>query len=298
MVPKARSVPRARLLAVLISLAVLASFAASPPASAEVATAVPETMDLSVAPLYLALGDSVAYGVGAVLPPHGGYVARLHQRLHRELDCWPSKWFVRVPGCVGLWRTNHAVPGATSADLIRDQLPAAVAQLEARNSDAFAFNEVRVVTLTVGGNDVFGPVLRACGDPSSPACATTVADQLEQVADNLSAILEELATAAGPDTAIAVMTYYNPLGSCHLAGLTELAGVVLEGGPLGGDGTVVPDGLNDIIRRSAERTGAVVAETHGVLQAEDLVGGLDCLHPDDSGHARIADAFAEVLLTR
>jgi hypothetical protein len=54
-------------------------------------------------------------------------------------------------------------------------------------------------------------------------------------------------------------------------------------------------GLNDIIRASAEAHGAVVAETSALIGPEDLVGGTDCHHPDKSGHADIAAAFAAVI---
>ncbi|HSK55310.1 MAG TPA: hypothetical protein VK908_08650 [Jiangellales bacterium] len=38
-----------------------------------------------------------------------------------------------------------------------------------------------------------------------------------------------------------------------------------------------------------------MADTYGPLSTDDLVGGSDCLHPDASGHAIIADVFAETL---
>jgi lysophospholipase L1-like esterase len=64
-----------------------------------------------------------------------------------------------------------------------------------------------------------------------------------------------------------------------------LAEVVLEGGP-------GVEGLNDRIRRISTANGVAVADTYGKLAAEDLVGGTDCLHPNDSGHRIIADVFA------
>jgi len=98
--------------------------------------------------------------------------------------------------------------------------------------------------------------------------------------------LSTLRAAAGSDTTTAVMTYYNPLPACLLAPLSQMAERVLEGG----DG--IAAGLNDIIRQTAHRYGVVVVETAPVIGLEDLVGGPDCLHPDDSGHADIAAAFA------
>ena len=82
------------------------------------------------------------------------------------------------------------------------------------------------------------------------------------------------------------MTYDNPLGSCYLSDLAPLAGAVLEGG------SGLPYGLNDLIRAVANGVGGVtVVETYGLLDSGDWVGGQDCLHPDDSGHLKIAKAF-------
>jgi hypothetical protein len=68
-----------------------------------------------------------------------------------------------------------------------------------------------------------------------------------------------------------------------------LADLVLEGGgPL-------PFGLNDIIRGISAAADATVVETFGALRREDFVGGDDCLHPDDSGHEKIARLFGLAL---
>lgn len=243
-------------------------------------------------PVYLALGDSVAAGVGASVPAHTGYVPQLQDRLRHDLDCWP----LRLPGCRLLRLRNISVPGATTVDLIDDQLPRAVRILESRNGDRRPYNDVPAVTVTIGGNDVFGPTVEACVPDITPECARTVARQLGQVAANLPVILDALADAGGGDATVAIMTYYNPLAACVLAKQAPLADVVLEGGTLGEGGPELPVGLNDIIREAALQEGAVVAETFGALDVDDLVGGEDCLHPDDSGHAKVAGAFAGALV--
>jgi hypothetical protein len=56
-----------------------------------------------------------------------------------------------------------------------------------------------------------GPIVTACADPTSPTCVGTIQAQLQQTATNYQTILSRLRAAAGPDTVIAVMTYYNPL---------------------------------------------------------------------------------------
>lgn len=67
-----------------------------------------------------------------------------------------------------------AKPGVRSATVITEQLPAAVEMLESRNRDANPRNDVEVITLTVGGNDIFGPVLGACLGGVTPTCTTVI----------------------------------------------------------------------------------------------------------------------------
>ena len=75
--------------------------------------------------VYLALGDSTGAGIGAV---HGGYVARLYQRILGER---PAAQLA-----------NLCVSGATTADVLRGQLDHGIA----RNP--------QLVTLGIGINDV------------------------------------------------------------------------------------------------------------------------------------------------
>jgi hypothetical protein len=54
------------------------------------------------------------------------------------------------------------VGGATTVSLIADQLPEATELLRSRNADRNPRNDVEVVTLHIGGNDVTGPIIDAC----------------------------------------------------------------------------------------------------------------------------------------
>ncbi len=233
----------------------------------------------------MALGDSVAAGVGAQPPATEGYVPQLHDRLAAEVPCGDGQ----ALGC-RLELLNIAEPGATTITLLARQLPRAVTLTMQRRATATPIDDVRLITLTVGGNDAFGPILQACSsDPQAPSCATTIATVVTAVATNLREILSGLRAAAGPDTTIAVMTYYNPLPACALTAQTPLADLVLEGGG------PVPTGLNDIIRGQAASHNAVVAETGPLIDVHDLVGGRDCLHPNTSGHHDIGAAFDVVI---
>jgi lysophospholipase L1-like esterase len=82
-------------------------------------------------PLWIALGDSIALGIGASAPDRG-FVGQLLERLRRA-DGRP-------------WRVvNLSVSGARLNDVRRDQLPLLHDQLD----------EAELVTCTVGVNDVF-----------------------------------------------------------------------------------------------------------------------------------------------
>lgn len=232
-------------------------------------------------PVYLALGDSVAAGVGA--QPGGGYVPLLRDTLREDFTCMPGT--TGNVGCSQLSLVDLSKGGATTTSLLATQLPPALTLLEDRNQDANPRNDVTVITLTIGGNDVFSPVIGACvfgaGD-----CMTTVQAVLGSYAVNLDLILSQLRAAAGPQTTIVTTAYYNPLPACQLAASASLADLVLES----------PWGLNAITEQTSARYGAEVADAYGQLTLDDYVGGSDCLHPDDSGHAKLAAIFAHNVL--
>jgi lysophospholipase L1-like esterase len=230
--------------------------------------------------VYLALGDSLPAGVGA--SPGQGYVPLLAADLAASRNCGRGQ----ALGC-RLVLDNRGVSGATTATLVSDQLPGAVALLEQRNGNARPVDDVRLITITIGGNDVFTPVIAACRNGFTATCASSLTTQLNQVSTNYATILTQLREAAGPTTTIAVMTYYNPLPACPLAALSPLADIVLEGGG------PVSHGLNDIIRQQAAAVGAVVVETAPVVDLTEVQP--DCLHPNNEGHADIADAFADAV---
>ncbi|NMR19725.1 GDSL-type esterase/lipase family protein [Cellulomonas fimi] len=272
----------------------------------------PDRLHAPARPVVLALGDSVAAGqqsapIGTTFARtaqqwrQNGYVARFHEALTTRLDCAPPR--SPLEGCphlqlVDISRTG--IPGGpggvTTTTMLEpgDQLDRAVDFLERRNGDRLTRNDVEVVTLTVGGNDLFGPAVASCVPPTA-ACGPTLATVFQGFAARYDQILSELRAAAGPDTVIMTMTYYNPLPFCALgagdpAGATVLGNTVLEGGTLGG--ATLPAGFNDLIRAVSAEHDAVVVDTFGLLGAGDFVGGNDCTHPNAAGHQVIADAFA------
>jgi len=231
---------------------------------------------------YLALGDSLGYGYGATDPATKGYVPLFR-------DFLESKDWLHRP----LLLKNLSIPGATSDSLISDELPAALAELEARNGDWWHFNDVTVVTVDIGGNDLLA-TLPFCIGGVTPECIYSLNTTIAALSANLDDILGELRAAAGPHTTMIVMTYYNSFVNpyCpYYPDAVPLGNLALEGNAAYG----VPVGANDAIRS--------VADDHNVEVAELFIDGAfllgpsnvlpDCVHANDSGYAIIAGAFAD-----
>jgi lysophospholipase L1-like esterase len=237
---------------------------------------------------YLALGDSLAWGDGASDPATTGYVPLL------------ADYFAGMPhgGAKGL--ANLAVRGETTASFLAGQVGAAMAAIGDPSSDT------RVVTLSLGGNDV-GALLNdpsdiCLADPTGDECRALVAVALQGAAQRfpvaVGSIMAALAADEG-DERVFVMTVFNPFGG--LGGPYETAiDVVLLGSDLEIDCTAAGTdptaaGLNDIIACTAMAFGATVVDAYPVIgdQALELThigeGTLDT-HPNDAGYALLAKA--------
>jgi lysophospholipase L1-like esterase len=240
---------------------------------------------------YLALGDSLGWGYGASDPATKGYVPLFHDFLESE-DSWD----------IDLLLNNLSVPGATSTSLINQviyppdqtQLSLALAELALRNGDADPKNDVVVVTVDIGGNDLLA-TLPYCLSGPTPACFAAHDAAFATISTNLDYILGELRAAAGPGTTMIVMTYYNSFvgQGCPYNALAWLGALALEGNTALGR----PEGANDVIREVAAAHDAKVAELVPGGEFPALLGPTnilpDCVHANDSGYAIIADAFAD-----
>lgn len=278
-------------LPVVVAAAVVLAVGSAGPALAQ-----PHESDRFGAPVYLALGDSVPAGVGAQ-PYVTGYPEQVGALLEQGYNTAAGK--ATPHSATDIDVVNYAVGGATTATLIANQLPKAIELIEQRSADRDPFNDVEVSTVTIGGNDIFNPVVAACILTTTPAgCQPAVDAALAAVHARLIEILDQLTAAAGRGTEVVISTYYNPIGSCFLSQLNPAAvaigDVVLEGGGVAGL-LSVDDGLNDLIRHAAAATGAQVADLYGALAAGEFVGGRDCLHPNLAGHATIADVFYDTI---
>lgn len=235
-------------------------------------------------PEYVALGDSVAAGEGASDSATTAYVPILGRHLSQTLT--PGR-AGQAPGAqeTGSYFnvTNFAVGGETSESLITGgQLEAAVGLIEARNSNGSTSDDVKVITLTVGGNDLT-PLFDYCPEAGPDRCLERAEEVVDLYGQHLFVILSQLRTAAGPESRIVVMTYYNPLVNpdCPLSGFAQVA-------------EPIRDALNLTIEGAAAAVpGIEVADVGEAGLGPDDVHP-DCLHPTDSGHAKIAATFADL----
>lgn len=245
-------------------------------------------------PVQLELGDSWTFGDGASAPATTGYAGRTFVSNTTELDCSPALAEQARDGCKHLQRVIRARagtadnPGVTTDSMIAEQLGEATAILAARNGNANPHDDVELVLLSVGGNDVSRPVLAACSSLDA-ACIGVIRERLGHVQTNLNRILGELRAAAGEETDIVILTYDNAIAHCPLGPVAgPLGALVLEGHPALGI-----DGLNNAIRDSAATHGVRVADTFGRLGGGEWVG--DCLHPNDAGYETIAGIVIETI---
>lgn len=222
------------------------------------------------APRYIALGDSLASGVGASEPAQTGYVARVHDALES------SERF----GESGIDLINLSAPGATSSDLMQPggQVSNAVREIEQ--------NEVPVITIDIGGNDLLdlanldSPCLT---DLQAEPCLAEVGETLNALQTNLREVLEELRDA-NPTASIVVVDLYNPFsGTGDIRELIADAGVQQINGVIGATASD-PDlnvELASVFQHFQGRGNQWISE--------------DGIHPNDEGHAVMAEAVLAAL---
>jgi lysophospholipase L1-like esterase len=239
--------------------------------------------------LYIALGDSLAWGDGASVPERNGYVPRFATYLRGE------------PRGDADTLVNLAVRGATSGDLLATQLPAALALI------ADPATDTSVVTLSIGGNDLLD-LINDPGDPcladvTSAACQQLLFLAMNGVATNMPVILGSLqvALAGDPGTeSVLVLLPYNAFsGTGHP--LEAVIAQVMRGPDLAFDCTVNPTtyGLDDILGCTALATGDLVVDAYPLFEGRSfelthMAEGFN-VHPNDDGYAVIAKAHRRAI---
>jgi lysophospholipase L1-like esterase len=254
---------------------------ATPAVTATASPAADEESRLDVEkPLYIALGDSAAVGEGASDRSSTAYVPLFHGYLREALD---------VPG-LELMNLGHG--GDTSADVIEHRhLAEAVGEIRARNFDESPDNDVQVVTLEIGANDLLDQLVPGnCPDLETsltkPECIDALQDALDGFRENFDQALDELGQA-DPDLPILTADVYNPFSGSGLP-FEELAEWALQGR----EGSPVEEGLNDVIRSVAGKQGVPVADWHGPFQGKSAEFiAPDRIHANDAGYAVMTDAL-------
>lgn len=129
---------------------------------------------------YTALGDSIAYGMSAT--PGSGYVNLFYNHLTSQT------------GNENLQLVNLGVPGYTSSQLLN--------QLQNDPATMAALSQAKVITISVGGNNILAPVIAGLAvafqlDPNSPTFPADLATALAQpgAADIITAALPEIQTS-------------------------------------------------------------------------------------------------------
>jgi len=169
---------------------------------------------------YLSLGDSLSVGVqpsgsGTLLPTNDGYADQLFDSIKGTFNtagAQPRELRLTKLGCPGETLDDMA-NGGSCPYFAGSQLAAAVDFLTDNAG------KVHLVTIDMGGNDFRNA--GCVGATVDMDCANTAS---AQIATDLAAVLAALRNAAGPDTTIVGMNYYNP----YLATwLEDAAGQVL-----------------------------------------------------------------------
>ena len=180
---------------------------------------------------YIALGDSLAAGYGA-MPTTNGYAYLLYQR--GVYDKTSNTIFA-----------NAAVPGATSRDVLDHQLPQAITRFAPH-----------VVTLSVGGNDLLA--IFAGADPSQV---------LPQFQSNLTGILCGLRLAL-PQSRIYIHNLYDIPEITGGPGSPAFNVLVAFNQIIGGVAQACGVHMADVFSAFAGKTGLLLIERNGAGQFE------------------------------
>lgn len=202
---------------------------------------------------YLAMGDSLTAGYGAT-PMTGGYAFLLYE--DGAYDQMTNTVFANV-----------AVPGSTSAQVLAHQVPLA--------TSGFA---PHVITMTVGGNDLF-TILDAGADPA------TVIGTYQA---NLAAILGQLCWAL-PQTRIYVGNLYSIRGFVvPVEPVIQVFNQVIAGVAAYSNATVCGGRV-----KVADVYTAFAGSQEGLLLTGRNGASFDQAHPSNAGHRAMARAFAD-----
>src|SRR5215472_11864999 len=240
----------------------------------------------SAASYYLALGDSLAHGVGA--SSGNGYVDDIFAFEQQTI--------------AGLQLVNLSCSGETTSTMMSGGICTYATGSQLGDAEAFLAahpGEVAFVTIDIGGNDVAPCLL------SIPVDKTCVASALPIATANLDAILTALRTSGGA-VPIVGLTYYDPVLAYWLQGGA--------GQTAAHDSVTMVKSVNRALKKSYKKHRARVANGQqtfattkwalagsyanqivpiNVAQvcASTLMCTMNDIHANDAGHAALAGAF-------
>ena len=232
-------------------------------------------------PLYLALGDSLAAGVGASEPSDSGYVSLVYDALLTDPAFFND-----------LTLMNLGNPGETTTSMLAgSQMNAALNQIEGRREDSIAGNEVVVITIDIGANDFIPLVLGdspCLPNPLAQACQDAAASALATFRSNFADIMRRLRAAAGPEVEIVALGLYNPLSG--------------TGGPFDAVGDAAVELFNQSVATTVAQPDiqARLADVFPLFRGRgpELTHAAELppdVHPNDGGHYLLALAVVEAL---
>jgi hypothetical protein len=163
---------------------------------------------------YVSLGTSLSVGVqpdsnGLVLPTNDGYADELFDLIRPEFEAMgtqPRELRLIKLGCPGE-TLNKMINGNSCPYLAGSQLEAAVDFISGSPA------KIHLVTIDMGANDFRDA--NCLGNVDNANCLSDVS---AQIATDLATVLAALNNAAGPNTTIIGMNYYNPFLASWLDG--------------------------------------------------------------------------------
>ena len=286
--------PSSRALVALVLLLTACSAPASPGAhspepSAEPALTVTPTPTVpppSATPrqtptggVYLAIGDSLTFGIGVPRPAESGFVARVADAL---ADGDPPIAETRI----------MAVPGETATGFLDRHLDDVLAVIETLGQ------RVELVTIGLGANEVLrvrreSPCVEA---REGQACRDLAVAAIAQASGALDVIVDQVRDALathGSRARILVLAYYNPE-------LEPLAAETIAGtdGAVSCDPAEERPGLNDRIACVVDGRSATLVDLHAAfLGREAQLTHIEegDIHPNDAGYQVIAETILEAV---
>lgn len=222
-------------------------------------------------PRYIAIGDSLSFGLGASEANQTGFVALVHDSLEG------SERFATS----GIDLINLSSPGATSPDLMQPggQLQLALNEISRSESPP-------VISVSIGGNDLLdladadSPCLN---DIQTGPCRDELGQSLSDLQTNLEQVLQSLRDAS-PEASIVVVDLYNPF-----SGTGDIRELLADAGVRQFNGVISATASGPDLHVS-------LASVFQIFQGRGRQWiASDGIHPNDDGHSVIAEIVLAAL---